>query len=115
MYRRDALKLIGVSLLATLSGCGKKILPLEDDADSAYAVIREAEEARVRQLLKQYGANHSAVLNMAFITDSHIDLGSNVVENYQNVRDSIRFCCDSDIYTRRGYRYKDIWKKRATY
>lgn len=97
MLRRDALKLIGVSLLATMTGCEKKILPLGDDADSAYAMIREAEDARVRLLLKQYGANHSAVLNIAFITDSHIDLGPNVVENYQNVRDSIRFCNDSEI------------------
>lgn len=97
MQRRDALKLIGVSLIATMTGCGKKILSLEDDVDSAYDLIREAEDERVRQLLKKYGANHSAVFNVAFITDSHIDLGSNVVENYQNVRDTIRFCGDSDI------------------
>ena len=110
MDRRDALKLMGLTVFATMTGCKRididfNTIALEDN--DKYSLIRDGEDKRVEALLKYYskgvsGDSEDKVesydrLNIAFMTDSHIDLGSNISENLQNVRDAIGFCNGSAI------------------
>lgn len=106
MDRREALKLLGLTSVAFISGCGTQItLDLLEETESAeYSRIRNGENERVQDILKYYAKGVDSAtnesydrLNIALMTDSHIDLGPIPKESKRNVKDSIEFCNLSSI------------------
>lgn len=89
--------IIGFSLLS-VSGCDRpEALDYEHeelDNDPEYTRIRNEENNRVKKLIFEYTKDSDVKnsLNIAFMTDSHIDLGSSPKSNAQNIRDAIDFC-----------------------
>lgn len=73
------------------------------DDDPAYVEVRDQENTRVENLLNVYAINNKSgeepyeMLNIAFMTDSHMDLGSVPMENLRNIRDAIDFCNNSSV------------------
>lgn len=86
-----------------------EINEIEDDVNSAYAIVRAQENNRVEQLLMDYAQGSEGAdladkgpdayerLNIAFMTDSHIDLGPVPKESVRNVKDAIDFCNNSEV------------------
>lgn len=86
-----------------------EINEIEDDVNSAYAIVRAQENDRVEQLLMDYAQGSEGAdladkgpdayerLNIAFMTDSHIDLGPVPKESIRNVKDAIDFCNNSEV------------------
>lgn len=101
MNRRDALKLLGFTSFAFLTGCKEISVDITsgNEESLAYSRIRAEENARVWKLLEYYAKGNTLDetsayerLNIAFMTDSHIDLGPAPVESRRNVKDAIDFC-----------------------
>lgn len=93
---------------AFLSGCAKFMDENEEleEEDPAYVEVRKNENERVSRLLQCYakgGGEGDADspsydrLNIAFMTDSHVDLGPVPVESRRNLRDAIDFCNSSKV------------------
>ena len=90
-------------LLLWLAICGCKvevsleggIQEINDDPTDEYAKVREMEDQRVNNLLTQY--SDDKCLNIAYLTDSHLDLGHSTEANKNNVKDAIAFCQNSEV------------------
>ena len=111
-YRRYCILCCNAIISALGVCCGSKTV-IEDGRndrldveDPRYAIVRENENLRVEQLLQLYekgilndGTDEVSYnnLNIAFMTDSHIDLGPIPLESKRNVRDAISFCNMSKV------------------
>lgn len=90
-------------LLLWLAICGCKvevsleggIQEINDDPTDEYAKVREMEDQRVNNLLTQY--SDDKCLNIAYLTDSHLDLGLSTEANKNNLKDAIAFCQNSEV------------------
>ena len=91
-----------------LTGCVGSLDDNEelDEEDPSYVEVRKKENERVSSLLQRYakgggeGTDDSPSydrLNIAFMTDSHIDMGPVPKESRRNLRDAIDFCNASSV------------------